>query len=211
MRYAVFSDIHSHTKALAAVLNHAQQQQVNGYFCLGDIGVDDCVQLVREVGAPTVFGNWEVSGWPQLSPDNQGWVLALPPVHQESQFWLTHATPLWPKKLATLADLQAHRRGLAMSSLFPYLHFESSVLWEIISSLIQAGVALMFHGHTHRQIAWRLTSDNHLQKLTHPLITLRPGDTLVVGVGSVGRPEDGPRPAYLIYDDQLGQVELVRV
>jgi predicted phosphodiesterase len=211
MRYAIFSDIHSHTEALNAVLDHARQQRVDGYFCLGDVGIDDCVELVRQVDAPAVFGNWEVSGWPHLSADNQDWVLSLPPVRKESHFWLTHATPLWPKKLATLADLYAHRHGLAMSSLFPYLHFESPVLWEIMSSLVQAGVALMFHGHTHRQIAWRFTGDNHLQKLTHPLISLRPGDTLIVGVGSVGRPEDGPQPAYLIYDDKLGQIEMVRV
>jgi hypothetical protein len=24
---------------------------------------------------------------------------------------------------------------------------------------------LMFHGHTHRQMAWRFTSDNQLQRL----------------------------------------------
>jgi predicted phosphodiesterase len=211
MRYAIFSDIHNHTTALVAVLHHAQQQRIDSYFCLGDVGIDDCVELVRSVNAPTVFGNWEVSGWQQLSPDHQRWALALPPVRKETQFWLAHATPLWPKKLATLADLHANRHALPMFSLFPYLHFESSVLWEIIANLTQAGVSLMFHGHTHRQITWRFTADNHLQKLTHPLITRRSGDTLIVGVGSVGRPEDGPRPAYAIYDDKLGQIEMVRV
>jgi diadenosine tetraphosphatase ApaH/serine/threonine PP2A family protein phosphatase len=98
-----------------------------------------------------------------------------------------------------------------MSQLFPYLHFESPILWNIISNLIQAGVPLMFHGHTHRQIAWRLTADNHLQKLSHHLIRWRSGDTLVVGVGSVGRPEDEPRPAYVIYDDELGQIQMMRI
>jgi hypothetical protein len=178
---------------------------------VGDVGIDNCVALVGEVGAPTVFGNWEVSGWQHLSPDHQRWALALPPMRQEAQFWLTHATPLWPKHLTSLADLHAHRHSLPMSSLFPYLHFESSTLWEVIGSLTQAGVALMFHGHTHRQMAWRFMRDNHLQKLTHPLITLRPGDTLIVGVGSVGRPEDGPQPAYVIYDDEVGQIQMMRV
>ena len=54
-------------------------------------------------------------------------------------------------------------------------------------------------------------SDNHLQKLTHRAISLRPGDILVVGVGSVGRPEDGPGATYVIYDDALRQVEMMRV
>ncbi len=211
MRYAIFSDIHNHTTALATVLHHAGQQGVDRYFCLGDVGIDECVERVREVGAPTVFGNWEVSGWPYLSPENQRWALHLPPVRKEPQFWLTHATPLWPATLATLADLNANRYKWPMSQLFPYLHFELPALREIIGSLAQAGVSLMFHGHTHRQMAWRFTADNHLQRLTHRAILLRPDDTLVVGVGSVGRPEDGPGAAYVIYDDELSQVELVRV
>jgi diadenosine tetraphosphatase ApaH/serine/threonine PP2A family protein phosphatase len=95
--------------------------------------------------------------------------------------------------------------------LIRYLHFESPALWEIIGSLAQAGVSLMFHGHTHRQMAWRFTADNHLQRLTRRAILLRPDDTLVVGVGSVGRPEDGPGAAYVIYDDELRQVELLRI
>jgi predicted phosphodiesterase len=210
MRYAIFSDIHNHTSALTAVLRHAQQQRVDQYFCLGDVGIDECVAQVRDIGATTVFGNWEVSGWSHLSPENQRWVLSLPPVRQEKGFWLTHATPLWPAPLLTLADLQQQRRNLHMASLFPYLHFESPVLWEIVGSLVEAGIPVMFHGHTHRQITWRFTADNYLQKLTHRSINLRPGDTLIIGVGSVGRPEDGPGAAYAIYDDELQQVKLMR-
>jgi predicted phosphodiesterase len=211
MRYAIFSDIHNHTAALQGVLHDAGQRQVDGYFCLGDVGIDACVELVRQVGAPTVFGNWEVSGWSQLSPPNQTWVLQLPPVRKEAGFWLTHATPLWPDHLTTLADLHAKRRGLSMASLFPYLHFESPVLWDIWGHLTQAGVTWLFHGHTHRQIIWRFTADNYAQKLTRSTLTRRPGDTLVVGVGSVGRSEDGPEAAYAIFDDQLQEVKLVRV
>ncbi|MBE7550124.1 MAG: metallophosphoesterase family protein [Anaerolineales bacterium] len=211
MRYAIFSDIHNETRALLKVLRHAREHSVEGYFCLGDVGVDDCVALVREAGAPAVFGNWEVSGWPHLSPENQAWALGLPPFRKEANFWLTHATPLWPAHLKSLADLNAKRRNVPLSPLFPYLHFECPALWEIMGNLTGAGMPLLFHGHTHRQMAWRFTADNHLQKLSHSCITLRPGDTLVVGVGSVGRPEDGPGAAYAIYDDTLKQVELVRV
>lgn len=211
MRYAIFSDVHNETKALTKVLHHACQQAVDGYFCLGDVGVDDCVELVRQSTALTVFGNWEVASWSSLSPENQQWALRLPPTRKEAGFWLTHATPLWPHHLASLSDLLAHRRDVPLSQLFPYLHFECQPLWDIVGALTEAGVPLLFHGHTHRQIAWRFTAANFLQKLSHSLITLRPGDTLVVGVGSVGRPEDGPGAAYVIYDDALKQVEMIRV
>lgn len=211
MRYAIFADIHNDTTALSTVLRHASQQQIDGYFCLGDVGIDECVNLVRQVNAPTVFGNWEVSGWRHLSPENQQWALKLPPVWREARFWLTHAGLAWPHKLATLADLNANRHRLSLAQLFPYLHNESKALWETIAMLAQAGMPLMFHGHTHRQTAWRFTADNRLQKLAHRTIRLHPGDTLIVGVGSVGRPMDGPGAAYTIYDDKAGWVEMVRV
>ncbi len=211
MRYAIFSDIHNNSTALADVLRHAARQQVDGYFCLGDVGIDECVNLVRGVNALAVFGNWEVSGWRHLALENQGWVLRLPPVRREERFWLTHAALFWPKKLAALADLQANRHLAPMSVLFPYLHYESEVLWETMSVLAGANIPLMFHGHTHRQVAWRFTAHNRLQKLGRHLIDLCPGDTLLVGVGSVGRPLDGPGAAYVIYDDEAGQVEMVKV
>src|SRR5262245_35531773 len=109
MRYAIFSDIHNEAKTLARVLSHTCQQAVDSYFCLGDVGVDNCVALVREAGVPTVFGNWEVSGWSHLSPENQRWALGLPPVRKETGFWLTHATPFWPGHLTSLAALNADR------------------------------------------------------------------------------------------------------
>jgi predicted phosphodiesterase len=146
-----------------------------------------------------------------LTPQNQAWVLQLPPVRKETGFWLTHASPLWPDHLTTLADLQTKRRGLQMSGLFPYLHFESPMLWDIWGKLTEARVSWLFHGHTHRQITWRFTADNHIQKLTHSPLALRPGETLVVGVGSVGRPEDGPGAAYVIFDDTHQEIEMVRV
>jgi predicted phosphodiesterase len=212
MRYAIFSDIHNHTTALSTVLSHASQQAIDHYFCLGDIGFDDCADLIRQANMPTVFGNWEVSNWRYFfSPTNQAWALNLPPIHKEAHFWLTHAAPLWPETLATLADLNAHLHDVSLAQLFPYLHFESVGLWKTIVALTEANIPLMFHGHTHRQIAWRFTADNHLQKLPHQTITLRPGDTLVVGVGSVGRPEDGPGAAYVIYDDELRQIQMIRV
>ena len=211
MRYAIFSDIHNNTSALQIMLTHAHTQQIDRYYCLGDVGIDECVTPVRDIGASTVFGNWEVSGWRYLSPDNQAWVLNLPPMRQTDSFWLTHAAPFWPDEIKTLADYQAKRHTISASRLFPYLHFESDSLWNTFATLNQAQIPLLFHGHTHRQIAWRFTEDNHLQRLTHPTVALRASDTLVVGVGSVGRPEDGPGAAYVIYDDELGQVEFIRV
>ena len=211
MRYAIFSDIHNHTAALQEVLQHAGQQRVDQYFCLGDVGIDECVNLVRAANASTVFGNWEVSGWRYLSPDNQKWLLELPPIRREAQFWLTHAAPLWPDRFTTLSAFLAGRHFVPISQLFPYMHYESEALWETLALLSTAGIPLLFHGHTHRQLAWCFSDDNRLQKVHQRSFALQPGQTWVVGVGSVGRPLDGPHPAYVIYDAETSTVELMSV
>lgn len=210
MRHAIFSDIHNHTNALKSFLQHARQNRIDHYYCLGDMGIDACVELVRSVNAPTVFGNWEVSNWRSLSLQNRSWVLALPPQQKTEQFWLTHAAPLWPKPLATLNDVINNRHTISYGRLFPYLHQESDLLWESIATLTAANIPLMFHGHTHRQIIWRFTADNQLQKSIQPSITVKEGETLIIGVGSVGQPLDGSS-SYVIYDDETGVVEMMRV
>ncbi|MCB0197391.1 MAG: metallophosphoesterase family protein [Anaerolineae bacterium] len=210
MRYAIFSDIHNHTEALKAVLEDARQHDIEGYFCLGDIGIDACVALVRSVNAPTVFGNWEVSNWRALSSQNQGWTLNLPPQRKMDGFWLTHAAPLWPEQLTTLNEVMKNRHNISFGRLFPYLHHESEFLWDSIATLTEANIPLLFHGHTHRQIIWRFTADNKLQKLIQSQFTIESEDTFIVGVGSVGHPLDG-QTAYVIYDDAAGRVDMMRV
>jgi predicted phosphodiesterase len=211
MRYAIFSDIHNNNDALEAVLTHAQAQHVDSYFCLGDIGVDNCVERARTVAAATVFGNWEVSNWRVLSPTNQKWVLNLPPMLKEPTFWLTHAGLFWPPELTNLSQLKANLHRFPHGLLFPYLHNESELLWQTLTTLAEAGIPLLFHGHTHRQLSWRFTADNHLERLSQHTLTLQPGETLIVGVGSVGSPLDGPGARYVIYDAKIGIVEMIRV
>ncbi len=211
MRYAIFSDIHNNRSALALVLSHAKKQGVDGYFCLGDVGVNDCVALVREVNASTVFGNWEVSNWRYLSADNQNWVLGLPALRKQEGFWLTHAAPFWPTNIKTLTDLNANRYQVPMTRLFPYLHYESEAVWQTVATLAQANIPIMFHGHTHRHMVWCFTQANQLKRLLQHSISIQPGHTLIVGVGSVGRPLDGPHPGYVIYDDVAKQVELITI
>ena len=211
MKIAIFSDIHDHTAALKAVLDNAQTRGVNTYFCLGDVGIDACVELVKVAGAATVFGNWEVSGWRTLTKENRQWALALPPMLKRDDFWLTHAAPFWSPKIKSLANLTANRQLHTSHKLFPYLHYDEDSLWKSIAMLTDLGVPLMFHGHTHRQIAWYFTGNNHLQRTVKDTVTIHPGDTLIVGVGSVGLPVDGPGASYVIFDDEAQTVEMVRV
>ena len=211
MRYAIFSDIHDNAPALAAVLAHAQSQRIDVCFCLGDVGGDPCVELVRQAGAVTVFGNWEAAHWRSLGEANREWVLSLPPTLKEPSFWLTHAAPFWPPAIKTLADFTANRHRSTKGNLFPYLHYEQDSLWQAIALLIEERVSLLFHGHTHRQLVWHFTADNRLQRVQKNVVSLTPGETYIVGVGSVGLPADGPGACYLVFDDGTQTLELYRV
>jgi len=212
MRYAIFSDIHDNLQALKAVLHHASQKQVDSYFCLGDIGdlgKDRCVTIIREMNIATVFGNWEVFVWHHFTPENQQWALNLPPILKQDHFWLTHAAPLWPQNVQTLEELDPKYFWETRSHLFPYLHYESAHLWQTFKKLNEAQIPVLFHGHTHIQMGWRKRND-HVKKITGPVIALSDNDAVIIGVGSVGRPEDSPRPSYVIYDNQTETVEMVR-
>jgi predicted phosphodiesterase len=211
MRYTIFSDIHNHTEALRKIVADANTHNTDTFFCLGDIGIDDCVEIVRDLDAPTVFGNWEVSNWRHLSAANQQWVLTLPPMLHPDNMCLTHAAPFWPPTIKSLADLKANPPGKLNGKLFPYLDFEEDYLWKAIGNLTEAQLPVMFHGHTHRQLVWRFTRTNKLLREHKPVFQLNQGETYVIGVGSVGRPHDGPGASYLIFDDQTNTVEFHRV
>jgi predicted phosphodiesterase len=211
MRYALFADIHNNTLALEKVLGDIKQRAANQILCLGDIGNDSCVDIVRTAEIPTVFGNWEAAHWKSLSPQNSAWVLNLPPILHKEGFWVTHAGPFWPPRIKTLANLLSNHTTQNSGKLFPYLHFEEERLWETIATMADTGTPLMFHGHTHRQLGWRLTRSNKLQRIRETKIDLTPGDIFVIGIGSAGRSADGPGAAYAIFDDDAQTVEMIRV
>lgn len=213
MRHAIFSDIHNHLQALKAVLHHTDQQQIDRYFCLGDIGdlgKNTCVTIIREMDIATVFGNWEAFVWHHYTLENQQWILNLPPILKQDNFWLTHAAPLWPPDIQTLEDLDPQYFWDTRAQLFPYLHYESAYLWQSFKKLNDAQVPLLFHGHTHIQMGWRKCNDQ-IEQVREPVITLTDNELVIIGVGSVGEPKDSSNPAYVIYDDETKTVEMVKV
>ena len=70
-RIAVFGGVYSNYRALAATLEDAGRRDVDGVFCLGDLGgfgphPDRVYPLLRDAGVQVVRGNYDVSlarGW----------------------------------------------------------------------------------------------------------------------------------------------------
>lgn len=210
MRYAILSDIHSNQLALEQILADARLHEVESILCLGDVGSDTCLDRLRVAGAKMVFGNWEVSQWGHLRQDNQAWVKNLSPMLAGDAFLAVHAAPWWPQGLSNVEDFMTYllRQGVKWRVLFPYLDENEEAFWRALAELEEAERRVLFHGHTHVQMARRLGPTGHVAALRGPIFVLDRRARYVVGVGSAGRPEDGPGPKYALYDDASATVEL---
>lgn len=219
VRYAILSDVHGRQEKLAAVLDDARARGVDRIVSLGDVGGEECLALLQGAGAMAVFGNYEVSGWRRLATAYRAWVRSWPPLLAEDRFVAVHAVPWWPEGLEDVVDFGAwlKRTGQPWRALFPYLGEDGTspggenLLWRALTELEAAEKAILFHGHTHRQRLWRWDSSGRMREVQTKRLEVRPGEHSVVGVGSVGLPEDGGWAAYALYDAGLGQIDLVRL
>jgi predicted phosphodiesterase len=210
MRYAILSDIHGNQLALERALADANLQRAETILCLGDVGSDACLDRLRQAGAELTFGNWEVSQWGYLSQDNQAWVRGLSPLLASEGFLAVHAAPWWPEGLSTVEDFMDYilQKGVKWRVLFPYLDRDEDARWQAVAELEQADRHILFHGHSHVQMAHRAGPRGRMVRLRQREFTLDGRARYVVGVGSVGRPEDDLAPKYALYDDGTASVRL---
>jgi diadenosine tetraphosphatase ApaH/serine/threonine PP2A family protein phosphatase len=213
MRYAIVSDIHNRRRKLEAVLADAQARRADKTISLGDVGGDECLALLHRAGALAVFGNYEVSGWRRLSSQNRSWVRHWPPLLAEDGFVAVHAAPGWPAGLQSVIDFGnwLETTGRPWRALFPYLTEDSDALWRALAELEIAGRSTLFHGHTHRQAIWQWQPDGHLRPLQVGSNRVEAGSRYVVGVGSVGLPEDGGWARYTLFDADTRHLESIRL
>ena len=211
-RYAFVSDVHGRRHKLQAVLTDAQSRGANQIVSLGDVGGDDCVSLLHQVGATAVFGNYEVSGWRRLKPQQRSWVQCWPPLLAHDGFLAVHAAPWWPEGLQTIEDFGRwlKKENHPWRTLFPYLTSQDD-LWRALAELEHTNASVLFHGHTHRQAVWEWGPEGRLLSLPTSATSIKSGARYVVGVGSVGLPEDQCWAAYTLYDTDAHRFEPVRL
>ena len=191
MRIAVFSDVHANLVAFEAVLD--DMPPVDAYLCAGDVvgygpWPAECVDRVRELGAPTVMGNHDravatETGFSFNGMANAGiryagdhcsaaqieWLRSLPDERHEhdGRVKIVHGHPDDPNRYT-----------------YPGL-FKSAMLED-------EDVLIM--GHTHVQ-AYEVFDEG-----------------IVMNPGSVGQPRDeDPRAAYSILDLDSTTVDERRV
>jgi predicted phosphodiesterase len=74
VRYGVISDVHGNLPALEAVLSELRGQGVDAYVCAGDLvgygpQPNECVEVIRRLGAACVAGNHDLIAVGALSED----------------------------------------------------------------------------------------------------------------------------------------------
>ena len=118
---AIISDIHGNAHALRAVLQDIADHGINERVCLGDVvgyggSPGDCIDLLMEHGIPCVQGNHDAMvttgvgldgvkdatrsaiEWTRsvLSPEQIGWLDALPLTMQAEDYEAVHASLHFP-------------------------------------------------------------------------------------------------------------------
>ncbi len=218
MEWFIFSDIHDNQAAFRRFLEALPAEPSPGLVCLGDVGRSPGIlEELRRRGVRCTFGNWEVSGLSFLPKELADWVATWPGVIQVDRALLCHATPDLPPEASTTraAASTMQAQGISWRQLFPPLDQDEEARWRALATMEAQDVRILFHGHTHVQQAWGWGRDETgrlgFRPLAGPRIVLEPQGRLervIVGVGSLGAPMDGPHPRYVRYDDQAQVVTL---
>ena len=183
------------------------------FLSLGDVGGTAALDLLADVDALCVFGNWEASGLRGMSQPYRGMVGRWHAHHRDDGLWAGHASPVWPAGLGIAGVVDYLRQhGLHWLALFPSLQHSEEARWAALAELAAAEAPIFFHGHTHIQEAWLWRPDAAPARLSGPAFVIEGEQTrCLVGVGSVGLPHDGSGACYVLYDDVARRVEWRRV
>lgn len=210
MRTALFGDIHANLEALQAVLADAASQGVTDYVCLGDVvgyNADPvaCLNIIRDMGCPTVKGNHDQDASEDHSLDTMNPVAAT--ALQWTRDQLDDDQRLWLKRL----------RMVRQVSDFTIVHstLDQPVHWNYVTNRFDAMsnfsyqfTQLCFHGHTH--VPRVFMKSDKVREVPAESIAIEAGAKYFINIGSVGQPRDGdPRPCYAIYD-QVNKVVVFR-
>jgi predicted phosphodiesterase len=213
MKYAIFSDIHGNLEALQTVLKELEKEKADIHLCVGDIvgygaNPTECIREVQALNPVIVCGNhdWAACGmvsseyfntyaknailWTerQLGEDDKTYLKSLPLTYEDKLVTMVHGTLDFPEEFSYMFDGYAAAKTMELMK-----------------------TPICFIGHSH--IAGTFYERKKIVRYSSgSVIELKPRDTHIVNVGSIGQPRDGdPRASYCVYDSTKGIVEIKRV
>lgn len=217
MRLGIFSDVHANIEALSAVMAGFQSQEIDEYYCLGDVvgygaSPNECADVVRETARVTILGNHDaaVAGRMDysyyyeaarqaldlhaavLSPENLDWLKSLPYKHEldDVGLHLCHGSPLRLEE-------------------FEYI-FAPEQARECLQIYDELG-DLTLIGHSHLCKVFKL-KPGEVEELPAQNFQLEEGAKYIVSVGSVGQPRDyDNRASYTVFDSEDRSFSFLRV
>ncbi len=214
MRYAIISDIHGNREALEASLDFLSKENIDSYFCLGDIvgyGADPgyCIQKVKSLSCKAVIvGNhdWAVVGlldssyfnfvaqqaisWTSenLSSADSRYLKSLPLVYKDDLITLVHGTLSHPDEFDYILDVYAAAKNF---------------------DLLETPIC--FIGHSHMPGVF-FDENYQVQYSLEQKLILKPQIKYIVNAGSIGQPRDRNwRSSLVIFDTEEKSIEFKRI
>lgn len=212
----ILSDVHANLEALVSVAADIRARYPDSaVVSLGDVvgygpQPDECVDLIREMGADSVMGNHEqgLINIIYLQRFNQ-------PAQDALRFTREHLSKenfQWciSRPKALVRDGMRFVHGMPPDSVRTYL-------WTYAERMADAFVLfserICFVGHTHEVHCYALAGGTaEEKKLPEAGLVLDPSARYLINVGAVGQPRGADsRAAYLAYDSGSGRLTCHRV
>ena len=213
MRHVILSDVHGNLEGLETVLADVTARGADTMVCLGDFvgygaAPNECIERLRPRIEAAVAGNHDLaaSGRIRLSYFNDD--------AKRAAHWTTRTLTAENTEYLRSLPFSVPWRGARLVHASP----SSPEKWHYVFSPNDAAIEmeeceerLCFIGHSHYPGTFELEG-LRVAYGRESLVRMKPGCRYLVNVGSVGQPRDGdPRAAYLVWDDEAGTIEHVRV
>jgi len=214
MRYGIFSDVHSNSEALDAVLALFKKERVGRYLCVGDIvgyGAEpcECIAKIRALRGEGVGGNHDFACVGLTSVED------FNPFAREAIFWTQKV--LGAEETHFLKSLKSVSRFDDITLVHSSLDFpeEFRYIFDVESAretLMLLETKVCFVGHSHFPMIASIDDRGAIHLHQKGRTEMEEDRCYLVNVGSVGQPRDGdPRACCAIFDSETSFVEIKRV
>ena len=217
MRYLVMADIHANVHALDAVLAAARAEGFDRTLVLGDVvgyGAHPNETIDRLVALPdvtSVRGNHDKvaaglaapADFTAVARDGANWTIGiLTEVHKAYLAGLPTGPVVVSEDIEICHGTPDDEDEYVLDSL------------DALRALRVCSRPLCLYAHTHVPAAYSLSGSTlgYVETASHEVMSLTPGTTYLVNVGSVGQPRDGDaRAAFGILDATARAIRFHRV